>query len=98
MSFEPTIFIRKSDLEKNRDTIEYGQVEYIRKKKFKGKKKTEEEDLIEQSFKHLEWALNSSTIKFPEIELVVVYVEFTSRNAAFRELLDDLKIEYQIDY
>ncbi len=97
MSYEPTIIIRKSDLEKHREHIEYSEWEVIEKKKFTGRgAATRKQELID-AYSKLKEALEYETIKFTEIELVLLYVEFTYANANVRELLDELKIDYRLD-
>jgi hypothetical protein len=97
MSYEPTIIIRKSDLEKHRDHIENAEWDAIPKKKFIGRKAKEEREELELAYGKLKEALNMATVSFTELEFVILYVEFTSRNGAVRSLLDELKIEYKLD-
>lgn len=97
MSYEPTIIIKKADLEKNRSLIENAAWDYIPKKKFKGRKAIEIREELEESFRSLALALDYETVKFPEIELVLLGVEFTFKNQNVRELLDELKICYRLD-
>lgn len=97
MSYEPTIIIRKSDLEKHRDKIENAEWDTIEKKKFKGTGAEQEKLDLLDAYNELNRALGYEPIKFPEIELVMLWVEFTSKNGNVRTLLDELKIEYRID-
>ncbi len=82
MSYEPTLIIRKSDLEKNREKIESAMYT------LKNEEKRED-------YSHLEHALKMDTVKFPELEFVLVNVELTSSNKRVRMLLDKLKIDYR---
>lgn len=96
MSYEPIIYIRKSDLEAKRDHIENAEWDTIPNAKFIGNNKEEQKENLSRAYAELLNALGYETIKFPEIELVVLYVEFTSRNGAVRDLLNDLKIDFRI--
>lgn len=98
MSYEPIIYIRKSDLEKFRDHIEMAEYDAVPKKNFTGRKAAEKKEELLEAYSHLKKALDDEyTIKFPELEIISLYVELTSKNRNVRELLDELKIEYKLD-
>lgn len=85
MSYEPTLFIRKSDLKKKKGLIE------------KRKNKTRKIDTIEACTKLIKsldptW---TNHVEFPEIELIILDVEFTSNNANVRKLLKEFEIDYR---
>mgnify|MGYP001582435277 CR=1 FL=1 len=82
MGYEPTLIIRKSDLELNRAKIEAVMWE-------------EKDEDKREDHSHLAHALNMQTIKFPEIEFVIIKVELTSSNKRVRVALDKLKIDYR---
>lgn len=95
MSYEPHIIVRKKDLESKREEIEYGQ--YAEIEKIKGRKAEERIKDIEDAYSVLRRVLNDEdTIKFPEIELIIFWVEYTSKNANVRNLLDKLGMEYKL--
>lgn len=89
MSFEPTLIIRKSDLEKNRSKIE--EISWLCRPESKSKKR------IRDAYRELNDALKIKPVKFPEIEFVIIKPELTSHNKSVRELLDELNIDYRID-
>ncbi len=95
MSYEPRIYIRKKDLEKNRACIEVGQ--YNTPPNIKSKKKIEKLEGLHKAYKELDVALNQGTIKFPEIELVAICPDGTTHNANVRNLLDTLEIDYRVE-
>jgi hypothetical protein len=82
MSDYLVIIIKKKDLEKNRKRI-YGDMH-----KFVSDKMIAAMDEINN-------ALNARTVKFTELEIVIIQPEFTNHNKLVRELLDDYGIKYQ---
>lgn len=97
MSYEPTLVIRKSDLEKNRKLIEASEWEYIPSIKFKGKWAVRDKIYLEQAMAELQTALNIGTVKFPEIEVVIIQPEGTMLGNNVRDLMEKLKIDFRID-
>lgn len=97
MGYEPTILVRKRDLEKQSDTIRYAEYNIIPNMKFKGRNAKENKQKLIDAYSVLEKALDYETVKFPEIELVIIYVEPPSKNWEVRNLLDELGIEYKLD-
>ncbi len=83
MSYEPTLLIRKSDLDKH-----YQELELMR---FCGD--TEREKAANTLFECFSYV----TVKFPELELVLTTPEFSSHNKKVRDLLDELGIDYRED-
>ena len=83
MSYEPTLIIRKADLEKHRSTITEGAFKNIRNLK--------KQAAYSEAYK----ALNATPIVFTEISIVLITPEFTDHNKAVRDLLNELKIEYK---
>lgn len=95
MSYEPHIIVRKKDLEAHREEIEYG--EYKAVEEIKGRKAGDRKRDISDAYDVLKRALNDDdTIKFPELEFVIFWVEYTSKNGDVRRLLEELKIEYRL--
>lgn len=100
MSFEPTILIRKSSIESKRTVIYENMYSPSEKFKSKGrsKKQREKENAgIEDAFHYLNDVVDFGGVKFPEIELIIIYPETTSFNGYVRQLLDMLEIDYRID-
>lgn len=98
MSYTPTIIIRKKDLDALEDHIRYAEYSTIEKMTFRGRNAKEDKQNLIDAYKVLELALDYEPIKFPEIELVLLYAnETSSENRRVRELLDELKIEYKLD-
>jgi hypothetical protein len=58
---------------------------------------TKRGDLI-KAYAELQFALNAPFVEFPEIRLVIVRPELSSHNANVRELLKQLKIDFQVEY
>ena len=83
MSYTPTLLIRKSDLEKYQ-----GELESMR---YCGNADKEQASEI------LLKALKYETVKFPEIELILVTTDFSSDNGNCRELMRELEIDFRID-
>ena len=81
MSYTPTLFIKKSDLVKNEKKIEKGI--YHKKEE------------TQKAYEELNVALNKGTIKFPELELVVIQPEFSGLNNDVRGLMKKLKIDFR---
>lgn len=81
MSYEPTLIIRKSDLEKHENVL----LEELYHR----------DDDVVRVAKLLSEVLNSDPIKFDEIELFICQPEITSFNKLVRERLDDLEVEYK---
>lgn len=91
MSYEPTIIIKKKDLEKNRNKIE----EVLNSIRYSTPKIQHKYN--QDVYEELEKALNMKVVKFTELEIVIIYPELTEHNRRVRELLDVYEIEYQID-
>ena len=81
MSYEPRLFIKKSDLLKNQEKIVKGM----------SHNKTE----IQRVYYELGNALSCNTIKFPEIELVVIQPEGSEHNKNVRKIIKRLKIDFR---
>jgi hypothetical protein len=97
MSYEPTLVIRKSDLEKNRRKIEEAEYVTVPETKFRGKWAARDRVYLEQSYEELQKALNIGTVKFQELEIVIICPEGSTHNRNVRDLLDELNIEYKLD-
>jgi hypothetical protein len=97
MSYEPTLVIRKSDLEENRRKIEGAEYVTIPQTKFRGRWARRDRIYLEQAYKELQKALNIKTVKFDEVEIVIIYPEGSAHNANVRELLSKLNIEFRTD-
>jgi len=98
MSYEPTIYIKKTDLDANYKQIQSEFYDLQSKVLYGGKATTADERFYE-IFEILYNCLNereSTVIKFPELEIVVVKVELTKRNEEFRSLLGEFNINYQV--
>ena len=87
MSYEPRILIRTSDLEKNRKKIE--SIEHSNP--LKNLKK-------QAAYNALLRALRIEPVVFPELSITVISPELSEHNAAVRNLLDELSIDYRIEY
>ena len=84
MGYEPTLIIRKLDLNKALPTI-------IEEQYCGGDEVTKvAEYLIDVS--------NFPTIKFDDLELVLCAPEFSSFNLAVRERLTDLNVDFRTDW
>ncbi len=86
MSYEPTLVIKKSDLEKHKSSFET----YF----------TQREGSERYSvYKYLNYILNNnSTPKIDGIELLICKPELTSFNASVRKILHDFDVQFSIDY
>lgn len=85
MSYEPTLIIRKSDL----NTKEV--IKNLESEQYCG------DDDKERVAKYLLGVNEYKTIKFDDVELVLCYPELTSFNGLVRSKLRDLKIDFRED-
>lgn len=85
MSYEPTLVIRQSDLEKNRKVIE--DSEY----------KTHRKEETTKAWTELRKILNQGTIEFPELTITIAKPEGTNHSNNVRSLLKKLHIEFRQD-
>lgn len=83
MSYEPTLIIRKKDLDKALLILEEEQW-------------SADKD-IEKVAKYLLQVSKYDVIKFDELELVLCCPEFTSFNSLVRERLTELNVDYRED-
>lgn len=83
MSYEPTLIIRKKDLDKTLPILEEEQW-------------SADKD-IEKVAKYLLQVSKYDVIKFDELELVLCFPEFTSFNRLVRERLTELNVDYRED-
>lgn len=83
MSYEPTLIIRKKDLDKALPILEEEQW-------------SADKD-IEKVAKYLLQVSKYDVIKFDELELVLCSPEFTSFNRLVRERLTELNVDYRED-
>jgi len=95
MSFEPTLIIRYSDLNKNKSKIEDEVYNYSILKP--GTVLTDKKDRLKRAYEALGSALKLEPIEFPELTIVIITPEFTQHNRDVRKLLADLNIDYRID-
>lgn len=89
MSYEPTVILHKPDLDKKADEIlshQYGR--------FRKKARTDAAIAKQEAWDKLESILMVEPFKIKGVQMILVNVELTGRNKAFRKLLDDLDIEY----
>lgn len=84
MSFEPTLILRKKDLENSISILEEEQYNH--------------DDEIAEIAKFLIKVNSYNIIKFDDLELVICKPELTYFNELIREKLDELEIYFQIDY
>ena len=84
MSYEPTLIIRKKDLDKVLPILEEEQW-------------SADKD-IEKVAKYLLQVSKYDVIKFDELELVLCSPEFTSFNRLVRERLTELNVDYRKDW
>lgn len=93
MGYEPTLVVRKADLEKNRLKIE--SAEYLAQSLLITKP-NEELEYSRRACAELIKAFKLGTVKFAEIELVIFKPDDSSiLNKAVRDLMDDLGIDYR---
>lgn len=92
MSYEPTLIISRDDL-RNRSCL-------IEEAEFKKHPKKMNERMVRRKEANtaLYFALPLEGFKIKDNWLVIIRPEGTIHNAAVRELLMDLEIEYAIDY
>lgn len=83
MGFEPTLIIRKKDLDKHIGVFE--------------KEQYSNDELIERVAKYLIQVSEYETIKFDDLELVICKPEFTYFNNEVRNRLHELEIDFRID-
>jgi hypothetical protein len=91
MSYEPTIIIHQLDLKKAEQKIlehQYG--------KFRKKPRTDSAKAKQLAWDKLESILNDDPFIIRGVRMLMIYVEFTSNNKAFRQLLSNLEIEFAI--
>lgn len=89
MSYEPTVILHKPDLDKKSDEIlnhQYGR--------FRKKARRDAAIAKQEAWDKLESILHDQPFKIKGVPMLMVNVEFTLKNKAFRKLLDDLDIEY----
>lgn len=84
MSYEPTLIIRKKDLDKVLPILENEQY-------------SANEDTVRVA-KYLLQVSGHQTIKFDDLELVLCSPEFTSFNKLIRERLIELKVDFREDW
>ncbi len=88
MSYEPTIIIYKPDLDKRANEIllhQYGKKRIAKSEKAIAK---------QEAYDKLESILVNKPFALKGVKMLMVDIEFTSINKAFRQLLTDLHIEY----
>ena len=85
MSYEPTVIIRKKDLNTKK------VIELLEKEECCGNE--EKENIAKYLLKVNQY----ETVKFGKLELVLCKPEFTSFNASIREKLRKLNIDYRAD-
>jgi hypothetical protein len=83
MSFEPTLILRKKDLEKSISILEEEQY-------------SSDEDTLKVA-EYLLNVNTYETIKFDKLELVICEPEFTSFNSLVRDKLRELEIDFRLD-
>lgn len=83
MSFEPTLIIRKKDLEKS--------IHILEKEVYSG-----DDDTVKVA-RYLIDVNNYDTIKFAELELVICQPELTGFNSLVRDKLIKLEIDFKVD-
>jgi hypothetical protein len=93
MSYEPMILIRRSSLEAKRKEIEEKTIYGSGNEKMK----KEDNDAWLAVYNALE-TKDCDTVKFPEIELIIITPELTTHNKKVRKILDDLEIDYRVDF
>lgn len=84
MSYEPTLIIRKKDLDKALPILEEEQY-------------SADEDTIKVAL-YLLKVSKYETIKFDDLELVLCSPEFTSFNKSVRERLTELNVDFREDW
>lgn len=83
MSFEPTLILRKKDLEKSISILEQEQY-------------SADDDTIRVA-EYLLNVNTYETVKFDELELVICQPEFTGFNSLVRDKLRELEIDFRLD-
>jgi hypothetical protein len=84
MSYEPTLIIRKKDLDKALPILEEEQYS--------------EDEETERVAKYLLQVAKYETKKFDDLELVLCSPEFTSFNRLVRERLTELNVDFREDW
>ena len=92
MSYEPRIFIRKSSLDKKKETINNDYFALLSSNKKKTDKMVAKEEALHVLYK----ASDLEAIIFPELSIVMISPDLTSRNAMVRKMLDDYEIDYKL--
>lgn len=83
MSFEPTLILRKKDLEKSISILEQEQ--------YSG-----DDDTVRVA-EYLLNVNTYETVKFDELELVICQPELTGFNSLVRDKLRELEIDFRLD-